>query len=213
MSKIVMNTFKQLLGLAAVAIIVCLGTVDVSAQGQAQGGGAGGNGGGRRGRQNMDPAQMRQMRMDRYREQLEVTNDDEWKVIGERVGAVMDAETEVGADRARGGGFGGRGNRNRGANQDTTNNAGGQNQNNNGGGNNGGGRGGRFGGPAPSPELAALQKAIEDKASPDEIKTALAKLRDSHKAKEAKLEKAQDELRKVLSVRQEGQAVLLGLLS
>jgi hypothetical protein len=68
-----------------------------------------------------------------------------------------------------------------------------------------------FGG-EPSVEAEGLQKALEGKASNDELKAKLAKFRDARKAKEATLEKAQDELRKVLSVRQEATAVTMGLL-
>jgi hypothetical protein len=57
-----------------------------------------------------------------------------------------------------------------------------------------------------------LQKAIEAKASGDEIKSKLAKYRDARKAKESELEKAQDDLRKVLTVKQEAVAVMAGLL-
>jgi hypothetical protein len=202
-----MNKFKHLLGLAAVAAIVTLATLDA----RAQAGNGGGNGNGRRGnRGNFDPAQRRQMRLDQAREQLEVTSDDDWKVIGDRVVAVIDAETEAAALRSRGGGPGGRGGRNRGGNNgnaDTANNGNAQQPQQNTGGN----RNGRFG--APSPELEALQKAIESNAPADEVKAALAKLHDVRKAKQSKLEAAQEELRKVLSVRQEGQAVLAGLLS
>jgi hypothetical protein len=130
--------------------------------------------------------------MDRYKEQLEVSDDD-WKVIGDRIGAVLDAQRELNAGRR---GFAGgrrRNNNNNNADQQA---------------NNRGGRGG-----TPSPEAEALQKAIDDKASSDVVKAALAKYRDTHKAKQAKLETAQEELRKVLSVRQEGQAVLGGLLN
>ena len=76
-----------------------------------------------------------------------------------------------------------------------------------------GGQGGRrrgFGNP--SPEAVALQKAIDDKAAADEIKAKLATLRDATKAREAKLESAQDNLRKLLTTRQEANAVLMGLL-
>ncbi len=69
----------------------------------------------------------------------------------------------------------------------------------------------RFGG-EPSPEAEALQKAIEAKASNDEIKAKLAKYRDAQKVKQANLEKAQSELRQVLSVKQEASAVMMGLL-
>ena len=60
--------------------------------------------------------------------------------------------------------------------------------------------------------LEALQKAVESKAPADELKAKLAKLREARKEKEAALEKAQEDLRKVLSVRQEAAAVLAGLL-
>jgi hypothetical protein len=53
---------------------------------------------------------------------------------------------------------------------------------------------------------------LRPKASADEIKGKLAKFREARKTKEANLEKAQDELRKVLSARQEASAVLTGLL-
>ena len=63
-----------------------------------------------------------------------------------------------------------------------------------------------------NPEMEALRKAIEDKAPASEIKAKLAALRDARKKKEAELEKAQDELRQLLSARQEAVAVTLGLL-
>ncbi len=180
------------MGLAALAALFCLTSASLHAQaGGGAGGGAAGGGGGGGGRGNFDPAQFRQRQMDRYKELLEVTSDDEWKVIGERVGAVVDAQREANAGRR---GMGGR-----------------RNQNNGGQAAAGGNRGGRGG--TPSPEAEALQKAIDDKASSDVIKAALAKYRDAHTAKQAKLATAQDELRKVLSVRQEGQAVLAGLLN
>jgi Spy/CpxP family protein refolding chaperone len=77
-----------------------------------------------------------------------------------------------------------------------------------------GDRGGRrrdFG-PQPSPEAEALQKAIESKASNEELKAKLAKFREARKAKEATLAKVQEDLRKVLTVRQEAAAVTMGLL-
>ena len=48
--------------------------------------------------------------------------------------------------------------------------------------------------------------------SADDIKDKLATYRASAKQKEAQLEKAQDELRQLLSVKQEARAVLMGLL-
>jgi len=173
---------KNLLVLSGVAAALSFGSGKLQAQQQG-------------GRGNFDPEQMRQRMMERYREQLEVKSDDEWKLISERIGKVMDARRDVGF----GGGFGrGPGRR------------GGDNGGTNGGGNNDQAR--RRFGPEPSPEAEALEKAIESKASNDEIKTKLAKYRESKKDKEAKLAKAQDDLRKVLSVRQEAAAVLGGLL-
>jgi hypothetical protein len=63
-----------------------------------------------------------------------------------------------------------------------------------------------------SSEQQALQKAIDDSAPVPQIKDALAKCRAARKDKQAKLEAAQTDLMGVLSVTQEAQAVLLGLL-
>jgi hypothetical protein len=64
----------------------------------------------------------------------------------------------------------------------------------------------------PNPQMEALRKAIDSDASAEDIKAKLADLRAARKKKEAELEKAQDQLRKILSVRQEAVAVTLGLL-
>lgn len=142
--------------------------------------------------------------MDRYREQFEIKNDDEWKLIEERVTKVMEAQRATRSGGMMGfmgmGGPGGRGGQ-RGNDQGAQ--PGQDNQNRR--------RQGGFGG-TPNPEMEALQKAIESKASSQDIKDKLTKLRETRKQKEADLEKAQDELRQVLSVRQEAAAVMLGLL-
>ncbi|MDB6018661.1 MAG: hypothetical protein JWR19_3150 [Pedosphaera sp.] len=145
---------------------------------QNQNGNNQGQQGGRPGRnRNYDPTQMRQQMMDRLREKLVVKDDEEWKLIEERITKVMDVRREMM------GGFGGfRGNNRPGG--DTNAN----------------------------PEADALQKALDAKASPDEIKTRLAAFREAHKAKQAKLEAAQEELRKVLTQNQEAIAVLNGVL-
>ncbi|HXJ56781.1 MAG TPA: hypothetical protein VNU68_08965 [Verrucomicrobiae bacterium] len=153
----------------------------------------------RPGRGNFDPEQFRQRAMERYREQLEVKNDDEWKVISTRIDKVLDARREIGFGGPRGFGRGGGGG------------GGGGTGGGGGGGDQGGDRRSRFGGD-PGPEADALQKALDAKASPDELKAKLAKYREARKAKEAKLTQAQDELRKILSVRQEAAAVMGGLL-
>lgn len=186
---------------AAIASLVAV-TPSSFAQNPGGGGGGGGGqqGGGRGQRGGFDPAQMQERMMEMYRERLEITDDTEWKAIQPMVAKVTEARRDVGTGfnrnmfRPPGGGRGG-------------DQAGGG-----GGGGNAGRRGpGGFG--EPSAEEEALQKAIESKASAADIKTALGKLRDAKKAKEAKLAAAQDNLRKVLTVRQEAQAVLVGLLN
>ncbi|MCO5052223.1 MAG: hypothetical protein M9920_07965 [Verrucomicrobiae bacterium] len=81
-----------------------------------------------------------------------------------------------------------------------------------------GGRGGPGGPGGPggfgqaNPSADALQKVIDAKASNNETKAALAKYVADRKAKQAALDKAQEELRKVLTPRQEAIATLNGLL-
>lgn len=138
-------------------------------------------------------AERRQGQLDRYRERIEVKSDEDWKKIEPLVGKVMDAQA---AGFTGFGGFGGRGGQ--------------------AGGGGGGNRGGRGGQGQTMPEQEALTKALEDKAPADEIKAKLAKYREARKARdaerEAKLEKAQEELRKALTPRQEAGAVLARLL-
>jgi len=189
-----MNRKLALIGLAAA---LCFAR-NLLAQdnGGANGGGGqtgqgrrgGGNGGGRG---NFDPAQMQQRMMERVRTDLGFTNDTEWNAVQPLVQKVMDARRDVG--------FGGRFRR-----------GGGGNGGDNGNQDNGPRRGG-FG--EPSPEADALQKAIEANAPAAQIKSLLQKYRDAQKDKQSKLEQAQSSLRKVLTTKQEAQAVLLGLLS
>jgi hypothetical protein len=151
-------------------------------------------------RRNFDPAQMQQRMMDRYKEVLEVNSDDEWTALQPLVLKVVEARRD-----AMAGGFGGMrgmfGNRNR-------NNGGDNAQGNN---NTNRQRNNPFGG-TPMPEQEALQKAIDAKASNADMKAALEKFNAARKAKQADLEKAQADLRAVLSVRQEAIASLNGLL-
>lgn len=141
------------------------------------------------GRGNFDPAQMQEQMLSRLREQLDVPDDAEWKLISERLLAVNEIR------RAAGGGAGGM----RGA-------PGGP-----GGPRDAGGRSGR-GGPSANPEQDALRQAVADKLPEAEIKSRLARLREARKANEEKLSKAQEDLRALLSVRQEAIAVMYGLL-
>lgn len=182
------KSLSRLLALGGSALLLGLGAAQAPAQEQRPDRG--------------DPEQFRQRMMERYREQLEVKSDDEWKLIEQRITKVFEARRELGSGNrggfGRGGGGGGGGRRG----GDGANNAGDNNDRRRGGG----------GGEA-SPDEAALQAALDAKASPDDLKAKLAKVRASRKEKQAKLEKAQDELRQVLSVRQEALAVMNGLLS
>ena len=177
-----MKRVSQMLVLTGIAATLCLSVPQATAQG-------------RPGRGNFDPAEMQQRMMERYKEALEVKSDAEWKIIEGRIQKVSDARREVGFGGGRGM-FGGPGRRpggDQGGDQA-------QNRPRN-----------PFGG-EPSPDAEALQKAIDAKAPADEIKAKLAKYRDSRKQKEAALETARQDLKKVLSVRQEAIAVMLGLL-
>jgi hypothetical protein len=181
---------SQLLATCGITAALFLGVGNVSAQND-NGGGPGGLGG----RGNFDPAQMQQRMMDNIREQFGYTNDTEWNAVQPLVQKVMDARRDVGFGGGMGRMF--RGNR------------GGGNGGDQAGGNNG--RRGGFGG-TPSPETEALQTAIDNNAPAAQIKDLLAKYETSQKAKQAKLTQAQADLRKVLTVKQEAQATLLGLL-
>lgn len=186
---------NQLLAVLGMAAALFFGVSNVSAQndnGGNAGNGGGGGGFGRRG--NFDPAQMQERMMERIQEQLGFTNDTEWEAVKPLVQKVMDARRDVGfggIGRLFGGG------RNRGGDQS------GQGQ--------GSGRGGMFG--QQSPEAEALQKAIDDNAPAAQIKDLLARYKAAQKAKQDKLEDAQADLKKVLTTKQEAQAVLLGLVN
>src|SRR5262245_53835917 len=81
------NKLRYLLAMAAAAVMIGLFTQTAGAQ-------------------NFDPAQFRERALTRYREQLDVKSDADWKKIEPLVAKVMDTRTSVG-----GGGFGGRGGR------------------------------------------------------------------------------------------------------
>jgi hypothetical protein len=140
---------------------------------------------------NWDPAQMQQRMVDGIRDRLDFTNDTEWAAVEPLVTKVVTARMESMAGGMRGM----MGGRNRGGGQ----------------GGPGGGRGGMFG-PA-SPEAEALQKAVDDDAPAAQIKDLLAKYKAAQKAKQAKLEAAQADLKAVLTTKQEAQAALMGLVN
>jgi Spy/CpxP family protein refolding chaperone len=170
---------SYLLTLTGAALALTL--TPLASNAQDQGGGRGNRGGG-----NFDPAQWQQRMMERTKEQLEITDDTEWKAIEPLITKVNEARRENMALNLGGMGRGGRG--------------GGP-----------GGGGGMFG--EPNPAIEGLQKAIESKASANELKSAMAKVREARKAAEEKLKKAQDELKKVLTTRQEAILLSNGTLS
>jgi hypothetical protein len=177
--------------MAGVAALKALGTSKLAAQDPPPGGqggdrqGRGGRGGG-----GFDPAQMQERMMENIRDQFAIKDDTEWKAVEPLFKKVMDARREGAFNGLRmlfrrpGG----------------DNNAGG-----------GGGRRGGFGGD-PSAEEEALQKAIDSKATKEELKTKMAALRKVKQANEAKLKTAQEELKKVLTVQQEATALQMGLV-
>jgi Spy/CpxP family protein refolding chaperone len=158
-------------------------------------------GGDRGGRGNFDPAQMQERMLSTLRERLEIKDDEEWKLISERVAKLQEIRRN---SPGAGGGIGalmlgGRGG------------PGGPP----GGGERGprgpGGPGGRGPGGS-SPEVSALTSALRDKLPDAEIKNRLDRVREVRKSNEIQLAKAQEDLRAVLTVRQEAVAVLFGLL-
>jgi hypothetical protein len=194
---------------AGLAAGLCLSLNSAMAQDQ---GGQGGQGGGRQGRGqggrgggNFDPAQFQERMLERYKETLEVTDDAEWNVIKPLVQKVSEARMAAFSGMGRGM-FGGRGRGGPGG----PGGPGGDNNNQDQGGNQNQGRRGMFG--QSMPEADALQKAIEAKAPKAEVKAALEKYQAARKAKQAELEQAQANLRKVLTARQEAIATLNGLL-
>lgn len=148
-----------------------------------------GSGSGEEGRRGFNPEDAQARMMTSLRERLEVPDDEEWKIISERLGKVAELRRATGGMGATGA-FAGRGQP-----------PGGD-----------GNRGSRSSRTPSNPELAALQSAIRDKLPEAEIKSRLDRVRESRKQNEAKLSKAQEDLRAVLSVRQEAVAVVFGLL-
>jgi hypothetical protein len=141
---------------------------------------------------NMDPQQMQeqiQKRMlESLREQLVVTNDAEWKVIEQRLSKVSQLRMEsmfsgLGMMNAMRM-FGGRG----------------------------GGFRGFPGFGQPDRETESLQRAVDNNAPLVQLKDAIERFREARRRKEAEMSKAQQELREVLTVRQEAILVLAGML-
>jgi hypothetical protein len=133
----------------------------------------------------VDPTQLQQQRTADLREQFQITDDVDWSVIEALIQKVVDAQRVVQGDAL--GGMMGLGNQN-------------------------GGLQLRAGLARQSPEADAVRKAVQDTAPNEEIQAALTKLQEARKAHLAALEKAQADLRKVLTLRQEAIATVNGLL-
>jgi hypothetical protein len=188
---------KQVIGIGIVACVVALVIGGLSiAQPPAGGqGGPGGPGG------QFDPAQMRQRMMERMKEQLGA-DDAAWKVLEPRLTKVMDLNRQT-QGMGRGGMFGMMGGMRgqRGAND-------------------AGGQGGRRGPQQDPATMTPVEKAQEQlrttlenqSASPEEIKKQLTALREAREKARQELATAQQELKKILTVRQEAQLVMMGQL-
>jgi hypothetical protein len=169
---------------------------DPNAGGRRQrGGGTAGQDAGNGGRGNFNPEDMQARMLTALRERLGVTDDEEWNLISKRLSTVTELRRSAGGG---GGGFLGGGGR------------GGPPGGGDTGGRGGRGPGGRGG--SSNPEVAALQAAITDNLPEAEIKSRLERVREARRDNEAKLLKAQEDLRALLSVKQEATAVLFGLL-
>jgi hypothetical protein len=172
------------------AALVALGGLTATATAQEQ-----------KGRGGFNPEEMRARMAESLRTLLEVKNEDEWKLISARLEKVREARDKV---RSFSGDFRllfsmgreGGGDQNRGGDQGR----GGP-----------GGRGG-FGGSTPNPDSEAFSKAVQNKAPTDELKQRMARYRDARKAAEAEYDKVSEELRQLLTVRQEAALVAIGTL-
>jgi Spy/CpxP family protein refolding chaperone len=178
--------------MAMTGLMLTAGSAMAQDQGGAGGGGGpGGAGGGRGGgRGNFDPAQFQKMMTDRIKQHLEVSDED-WKAIEPLVAEVQKQQMAYRMS-SRGGMFGGRGGR---------------------GGPGGGAAGGAGAAPAEVTPATELAKVLENKnATPEEIKAKVDAFRAKQKANKEALAKAQEDLRQVLTARQEATLILDGTL-
>lgn len=146
---------------------------------------------------NFDPAQFMDRMVERYQEGLEVS-DDEWSVLKPLVANIIEKQF---AGRGRGGGgFGGRGGR--GGRGGDGNQQGDRGQR---------GQRGQRGGGGGNSATEDLRNAIEA-GDAGKIKSELASYRAAQKKSAAELSKARKELRQLLTVKQEANMVVMGLL-
>lgn len=198
----------------AAGVVACVLVLAIGGPCFAQPGAGGGQDQGRRGQGQgdmgpgrFDPAQMRQRMMERMKEQLGA-DDQAWKVLEPRLTKVMELNRQVGGGPGRGMFFGGmRGNRG-------------------GPGGPGGQQGGQQGDRQRPPgmenrELTAVEKAEQQlqttlenaSAPPETIKAQLTAVRSEREKARQELAAAQQQLREILTMRQEAQLVLMGQLN
>ena len=161
-----------------------------------------------------DFAQMRQQMMERLKDALGAS-DDEWKIMQPRIEAVQQLQRQSGG---RGPGMFGPGGPGGGPNGFGPGGPGGPGA----GGPPPGGPDGAGPGPGGPQEQAQsetqqrqrdLSEALQNKdASPDDVKAKVAALRDARSRAKAQLSQAQEELRGVLTLRQEAFLVTFGIL-
>ena len=184
-----MNAIKSVLTLAACVAVFAAAAPTVRAQGF----------------QPPSQEEIRAQMLDKVRDRLEIKDDAEWSAIKPKVNKTMDAAQEVLRMRDLSSILPDFGNfRRRDNSGDNTNNNADRPRRRRGG-------MGMFGGD-PTPSVAALEKALEDKAPKEEIKTKLAAVRAELKDKEAKLAAAREDLRSVLTAKQEAALVVNGIL-
>lgn len=197
---------KKLRNVAGVvlAAVMMLSLISYAAQngGGPGAGGPGAAGGGRQargGQGGFNREDMQKRMMDMYKETLGA-DDESWTVIEPRLSKVMELQQSSAMGGGRGGmmrGMGGRGGM-----------MGGQR------------RGGNRDGATSDAEQSAVEKATEalqtalekPDVSSDDIKVKLAVLRKAREKDAQELAKARQSLREVLSLKQEAQLVLMGML-
>lgn len=140
---------------------------------------------------NMEPNKLGQVGMpsilERIRGLFEISDDDEWALVKSRIEAVLRSKREVAAGEMNVMSLMMRSESKSGSRA-------------------------QLAGRLRTPEQRVLQKAIESEASPDELKKALGNFNNHRDKKRLKLEEAQQNLREVLTVRQEAIATVSGLL-
>ena len=185
--------------LAAFLMLGAQLTVAQPGGGPGAGGGAGlGGMGGMRGlmTRGMDPQQMIQQLPDTLAESLrpalDITNDEEWKIVADRLRAVIKIRIDMAVSGLDDGSI--LSMLGRGARQ--------------------GGRGGGMaaGAMSPAAEVTGLQNAVDLKGTSVDLQRKIDLLRTAKKQKEAKLAQANRDLLALLSVRQEATLFLNGVL-